>query len=153
MSEEEDERVAKGKAETRPIAERIEEGTARHEPVTVHFRDGKEHTVEVYAISTRQFRQAVKKSHLTMQELEKIANIFEKNTDLNKQRKEEGLPPVEPEFTDVQDEAMWDFFQELTAAAVKNPPNILDQLFPNGEVLIAPKVLEMSRPPKNLPSS
>lgn len=137
MSQEERERVLKGQEFTKPLAERIEEGIAHHEPVTVYFRDGKEHTVEVYALSSRQFRQATKRSGLTPREMAEIAEEARAKRELSSERGDKA----------------WDFFQELAAAAVKEPANILDQILPNEEAKIAMKAVEMSQPPKNLNST
>jgi prolyl-tRNA synthetase len=45
--------------ENRQIAEKIEQGTAYHESMTVLFTDRKEHTIEVYAVSSGEFYEAV----------------------------------------------------------------------------------------------
>jgi hypothetical protein len=137
MSQEERERVLRGQEKTIPLAERIEEGVAHHEPVTVYFRDGKEHTVEVYALSSRQFRQATKKSGLTPREMTEIAAEF---------KSKEGL-------SGEKGDKAWDFFQEIATAAVKQPANILDQLLPNEEAKIALKAVEISQPPNATPPS
>jgi hypothetical protein len=132
MSEEEKERVARGQEKTIPLAERIEEGTAHHEPVKVYFIDGKEHTVEVYALSSRQFRQATKESDLSPREMFEDASELKQNLQLLNEKSSKS----------------WDFFHKITATAVKNPPNILDLLMPGGEATIALKSIEMSQPPK-----
>lgn len=132
MTEEERERVLRGQEKTIPLAERIEEGTAHHESVAVYFRDGKEHTVEVYALSSRQFRQATKKSGLTPREMTEIAAEFKEKGGLSSERGDKA----------------WDFFQEIAAAAVKQPANILDLMLPNEEAKIALKAVEISQPPK-----
>ena len=137
MSLDERRRVARGRETTQPIVERIEEGTAHHEPLEVYFRDGKPHMVEVYALSSRQFRQATKKSALTPREM----------TEISAEYKEKG------ELSSEKGDKAWDFFQEIAAAAVPLPPDILDQLLPNEEAKIALKAIEMSQPPKNLTPS
>jgi hypothetical protein len=137
MSQEERERVLRGQEQTKPIAERVEEGIAHHEPVPVYFRDGKEHTVEVYALSSRQFRTATRQSHLTPRDITEIGEEARAKRDLSSERSDKA----------------WDFFQELAAAAVKQPPDILDQILPNEEAKIALKAIEISQPPKNLTPS
>jgi hypothetical protein len=153
MSQEERERVLKGQEQTRPIAERLEEGVARHESVSVYFRDGKQHLVEVYTLSSRQFRQATKKSGLSPRELAEIGNEAKKTEELNKEAEKAGKPPVESPMSDQRSDKIWDFFQELAAASVKEPADILDRLLPQQEATIALKAVEMSQPPKNLPPS
>lgn len=148
MSREERERVLKGQEQTRPIAERLEEGIARHESVSVYFRDGREHLVEVYALSSRQFRQATKKSMLSPRELAEIADEARKTEELNKAAKKAGKPLVETPMSDERSDKVWDFFQELAAAAVKEPADILDHLLPQQEASIALKTIEISQPPK-----
>jgi hypothetical protein len=141
MSKEERERVGKAQRVTRPIAERIEEGIARHEPVSVCFMDGKERTVEVYALSSMQFRQATKKADMTLADLQ---DVGEKLREYAKQREEDPTTPVPKEMFG----ASWDFFQALASAAVKDPPDILDHILPNEEIKIATKTIELSQPPK-----
>jgi hypothetical protein len=141
MSEEERKRVAKAQRETRPIAERIEEGTARHEPVSVCFMDGKERTVEVWALSSMQFRQATKKANMTLADLQEVGSK------LQAYRKERESDPTIPIPKEMFGES-WDFFQTLAAAAVKDPPDILEHILPNEEIKIATKTIELSQPPK-----
>jgi hypothetical protein len=141
MSEEERKRVVKAQRETRPIAERIEEGTARHEPVSVCFMDGKERTVEVYALSSAQFRQATKNANLTLADLQEIGS------NLQMFRKQREINPNVPVPREMFGQS-WDFFHSLAAAAVKDPPDILNHILPNEEIKIASKAIELSQPPK-----
>jgi hypothetical protein len=142
MSQEERERVLKGQRQTRPIAERIEEGTARHEPVSVYFMDGKQRTVEVYALSSAQFRQATKKANMTLADLQEVGRKFEES---KKARETDPNTPIPKEMFGES----WDFFQSLAQLSVKDPPNILEHILPNEEIKIASKAIEMSQPPKN----
>jgi len=119
------------RADNEVIGERLQEGTARHEPVTVYFRDGKQHTVQVYALSSRQFRQATKASGVTSGEMQQI-----------------GKDAKTPGMMDRWGDKVWDFLQAIAEAAVKDPPNILDVLLPNEEAAIALKAVEMSQIPK-----
>jgi hypothetical protein len=141
VSQEERERVLKAQAQTRPIAERIEEGTARHEPVSVCFMDGKERTVEVYALSSMQFRQATKKANMTLADLQEVGR---KLAEYSKARELDQNTPIPREMFGES----WDFFQALAEMAVKTPSNILEHILPNEEIKIASKAIEMSQPPK-----
>ena len=140
MSQEERERVRKGREITEPLAERLEEGTVKHEPVTVWFRDGKEHTVEVYALSSGQFRKACRKANMNMRDMQEIGEEVKLTKTMSGPKSDQA----------------WDFFQAIADAAVKEPANIIDEwLLPNEEAKIATKVLQMSQPPKpdSTPSS
>jgi hypothetical protein len=141
MSKEERERVSRAQRETRPIAERIEEGTARHEPVSVCFMDGKERTVEVYALSSMQFRQATKKANMTLADLQEVGRKLQEH------KKARELDPNAPIPREMFGES-WDFFQSLAEAAVKDPPDVLERILPNEEIKIATKAIELSQPPK-----
>ena len=145
MSQEKDHRTPREIAadtENRAIAERIELGTAYHESVTVRWTDRQEHVVEVYALSTRQFRDAVKKSGLTSNQLDKLSKLAQKLSDQTKAKKT--LEDVDLDRFD----KLQDFLAEVAAAAVKDPPDILAMLAPGEDLKIGAKVLEITNPPK-----
>lgn len=63
MSQEERrDQILKTREENKRTADRIEQGTVYHEPVTVWFTDRTQHPVEVHAINGRQFREACRKA-------------------------------------------------------------------------------------------
>jgi hypothetical protein len=128
--------------ENREIAERIELGTAYHESVTVRWTDRQQHTVEVYALNTRQFRDAVKKSGLTSNQLEKLSKLAQKLSEQTKDKKT--LEDVDLDRFD----KLQDFLSEVAAAAVKDPPDILAMLAPGEDLKIGAKALEITNPPK-----
>ena len=104
--------------------------------------DGKERTVEVYALSSAQFRQATKSANITLADL---LAIWRKLDEYNQARENDPNTPIPKEIFGES----WDLFQNLADKAVKDPPNILERILPNEEIKIASKALEMSQPPKN----
>jgi len=58
-------------------AARIEQGTAYHEPVEVYFTDRTKHTVQVYALSERQFAEACKKVGATPDDFKKSEKVLD----------------------------------------------------------------------------
>jgi hypothetical protein len=128
--------------ENRAIAEKIELGTAYHESMTVRWTDRQDHVVEVYALSTRQFRDAVKKSGLTSNQLEKLSRLAQKLSEQTKAKKQ--LDDVDLDRFD----KLQDFLAEIAAAAVKDPPDILAMLAPSEDLKIGAKALEITNPPK-----
>jgi hypothetical protein len=121
-------------------AERTEEVNAHHEPVSVYFVDGKERTVEVYTLSSAQFRQATKKANVTLGDLQEVGRKLGEHA---KARENDPTAPMPKQMFGES----WDFFQAITEVAVKDPPNILDCILPNEEIKIATKAIEMSQPP------
>jgi hypothetical protein len=121
MSEEENERVRKAQALTRPVAERIEQGTAYHEPVTVWFTDKKEHAVEVYALSSKQFREAARKAGVAPGNLGNPEKLLDN----------------------------LDFVAAIAEAATKDPTITERLLSVNEDGKIASKAFELMQPPKN----
>jgi len=128
--------------ENRKIAEKIELGTAYHESMTVRWTDRQEHVVEVYALSTRQFREAVKKSGLTSNQLEKLSKLAQKLSEQTKAKKQ--LDDVDLDRFD----KLQDFLAEVAALAVKEPADILSLLAPSEDLKIGAKALEITNPPK-----
>lgn len=150
MSEEKGSRTPRQLAadrENRVIAEKIELGTAYHESVTVRWTDRQEHVVEVYALSTRQFREAVKKSGLTSNQLDKLSKLAQKLSEETKAKKQ--LEDVDLDRFD----KLQDFLAEVAALAVKDPPDVLAMLAPGEDLKIGAKALEITNPPKTLRSS
>ncbi len=119
MSQEENERVLKGQRETRPIAQRIEQGTAYHETVKVWFIDRTEHEVTVHALSSGQFYEAIHMAGVKVQNLSEIN--FNDNITLS-----EKLIPM-----------------------ATGQPDILKKLMLNEDAKIIAKILEISQPPKS----
>jgi hypothetical protein len=138
--------------ENRTIAEKIELGTAYHESMTVRWTDRQDHVVEVYALSTRQFREAVKKSGLTSNQLEKLSKLAQKlseQTKANQKLIEQGKAPKQLEDVDLDRfDKLQDFLAEVAAVAVKEPPDILSLLAPSEDLKIGAKALELTNPPK-----
>jgi len=128
--------------ENRAIAEKIELGTAYHESVTVRWTDRQEHTVEVYALNGRQFRDAVKNSGLTSNQLDKLSKLAQKLSDQTKAKKT--LEDIDLDRFD----KLQDFLAEIAAAAVKDPPDILSMLAPGEDLKVGAKALEITNPPK-----
>jgi hypothetical protein len=128
--------------ENRGILERIELGTAYHEPVTVRFTDRKDHVVEVYALSGRQFREALRKSGLTSNQLDKLGKLTQKLSEQSKAKK-----PQEDVDLDRFDK-LQDFLAEVAAVAVKDPADILSYLAPAEDMKIGSKALEITNAPK-----
>jgi hypothetical protein len=128
--------------ENRQTAEKLVLGVAYHEPVEVRWTDRHMHTVEVYALNTVQFRQAVKKSGLTSAQLDKLSKLAQKLAEQTKPKKQ--LEDVDLDRFD----KLQDFLAEVAAAAVKDPPDILTRLAPGEDLKIGAKALEITNPPK-----
>jgi len=133
----------KVRVENQRTAARVEEGTAYHEPVTVWFTDRKEHTVEVHAISGKQFREAAKKAGIN------IGDLMEEKKD------EWGKPILGPDREPIKevkiDKVMLclDMLGYIAEAATRDP-TITDKLLTvDEEGKIALKAFELQRPPKN----
>ena len=128
--------------ENRVIAEKIELGTAYHESVTVRWTDRQQHVVEVYALNTRQFREAIKNSGLTSNQLDKLSKLAQQ---LAEQAKTKNiLADVDLDRFD----KLQDFLAEVAALAVKDPPDILAMLAPGEDLKVGAKALEITNPPK-----
>ena len=118
---EETEKFRKARVENQRTAIRVEEGTAYHEPVTVWFTDRKEHTVEVYAISGKQFREAARKAGIDPGGLVKPEKLLDN----------------------------LDFIAAIAEVATRDPTISEKLLSVNEDGNIALKVLEFMQPPKN----
>jgi hypothetical protein len=128
--------------ENRQTAEKFLLGVAYHEPVEVRWTDRHMHTVEVYALNTVQFRQAVKKSGLTSAQLDKLSKQAQALKDAAQKKQK----PPEADLD--QFDKLQDFLAEVTAMAVKDPPDILSVLAPGEDLKVGAKALEITNPPK-----
>ena len=133
----------KVRVENQRTAARVEEGTAYHEPVTVWFTDRKEHMVEVYAISGKQFRSAANKAKVN------IGDLMEekKGPDGKSVKGPDGEPIKEVKLEKIM--LCLDMLGYLAEEATGDP-TITDRLLTvDEEGKIALKAFELQRPPKN----
>ena len=116
MDEKEKQEIMARRAENQRIAIRIEQGTRHHEPVKVFGTDGKEHDVEVYALSDDQF-----------------AEVFE----------EAG---VDPRDIGNRDKLVQNLkFLRTIARVATGDPNITSNILANESAKIMMKAFEVSR--------
>jgi hypothetical protein len=59
------EQILKVREENKQLAKRVEQGTTYSEPLEVYFTDHVKHTVQVYAMSEREFTEVCKKTGTT----------------------------------------------------------------------------------------
>jgi hypothetical protein len=165
--------------ETKKLAERIEQGTAYHEPVQVWFVDRTKHTVEVYALSEREFTDACKTAGTTIDVVVTAPEILQAKAaydaarakDLAKVKQERG-EDIDPEAIPESPEtlkaahALFEAKQQYgpkaaqilesmdlalaVAEAATRQPGITSKLLGNNDAYtIAAKAFELMRPPKN----
>jgi hypothetical protein len=125
--EEREQAIEKVRTENQRTAVRVEQGIAYHETVTVWFTDRKQHQVEVYAISSKQFRDAARKAGVNPMDL-----VDEKG-ELRRQKLMESL----------------DFAGALAEAGTHDPTITEKTLTPNEDGKIAGKVFDLMKEPKN----
>ncbi len=140
--EEKRDAILQARAENQRTAERVQLGTAYHEPVTVAFNDRSQQAVEVYALSGRQFREAIRSAKFNPNDLDRISKKM-KAAAAAAAKGEQA-----PGLSDEEGEKMWDFFLAVASAAVKDPPSIVDVISPGEEAKIAAKALEITTAPK-----
>ena len=122
MSEEESrrEQLLAVRDENKRTADRVEQGTAYHEPVTLWFTDRQEHVVDVYALSDKQLRGAIKKVGIDPSSIGKPDKLLES----------------------------LDFVAVIAEAATRDE-QITEKLLVNEGAKIALKAFELMNPPKN----
>lgn len=162
MSEGSREAILKTREENRRTAQRIEQGTAYHEPVEVYFTDRAKHTIEVYAISEREFAEACKKAGTTPEVFQGHPEVMKAMAVYNDAVTQHGPESEEARETakalvDVQKEnprkpeQVIDSLQ-LQLALVEistHDPDMTNKLLGNHEASkIAIKAFELMKPPK-----